>query len=132
MAAVNNRSLGTAGEELAVQYLLKNGCTILKTNYRVGRMGEIDIIALDCEYTCFIEVKSRRSNSYGTPGEAVTPLKQRKIRQLAAIFLSNSRNIGKYARFDVIEIMLPETFNMENLSTTDKLFNCINHIKNAF
>ncbi len=131
MAAVNKRRLGTAGEELAVQYLLKNGCTILKTNYRVGRIGEIDIIALEREYICFIEVKSRRSTSYGTPAEAVTALKQRKIRQLAAMFLSNSSNFEKCARFDVIEIMLPENFNMEN-PINDKLLGCVNHIKNAF
>ncbi len=126
MTDINKRRLGADGEEKAVQYLLKQGYKILKTNFRVGRLGEIDIIAGIGEYICFIEVKTRRSLTYGTPGEAVTASKQKKIKQLASIFLSKTFNAKQYIRFDVIEIILSQ-----EKYTTDEIVS-INHIKNAF
>ncbi len=126
MTGINTRKLGADGEEKAVQYLLEKNYAILKTNYRVGRLGEIDIIARDAEYICFIEVKTRRTGTCGSPGEAVTAAKQRKIHRIAAIYLSNTGSTCACVRFDVIEIIL----------TKDVNFNCviksINHIKNAF
>ncbi len=124
MAGVNTRKLGADGEKKAVQYLLENEYEILKTNYRVGRLGEIDIIARDAEYICFIEVKTRRSDTCGSPGESVTTAKQRKIHQIAAIYLSNTGNTYKCVRFDVLEIQLTKD--------TKSIIKSINHIKNAF
>ncbi len=126
MTDLNKRRLGADGEEIAVQFLLEQNYKILKTNFRVGRLGEIDIIARFGEYICFIEVKTRRSLNYGTPGEAVTALKQKKIKQLASIFLSKTFNANQYIRFDVIEIILSQQKN-----TTDEIVS-INHIINAF
>lgn len=126
MAGMNTRKLGTVGEEKAVTYLLQNNYTILEKNYRVGRLGEIDIIARDAEYICFIEVKTRRSDTFGTPGESVTIPKQKKIHRIAAIYLSNMRSTKEYIRFDVIEIILSH-----GVASTDILKN-LNHIKNAF
>ena len=125
MAEKNNRKTGAESEFHAVKYLREKNYSILKTNFRVGRLGEIDIIARNEEYICFIEVKSRRSNTFGTPGEAVTPSKQKKIRQLASIYLANSNYANNCIRFDVIEIILSEqgdTFEIKS----------INLIKNAF
>ncbi len=126
MTDLNKRRLGADGEEKAVQFLQKQNYKILKTNFRVGRLGEIDIIAGIGEYICFIEVKTRRSLTYGTPGEAVTALKQKKIKQLASIFLSKTFNTNQYIRFDVIEIILTQQKN-----TSDEIVS-INHIINAF
>ena len=126
MTHLNKRRLGADGEGKAVQFLLKQNYKILKTNFRVGRLGEIDIIARIGEYICFIEVKTRRSLKYGTPGEAVTALKQKKIKQLASIFLSKKFNANQYIRFDVIEIILSQQKN-----TTEEIVS-INHIINAF
>lgn len=123
-AGVNTRKLGADGEKKAVQYLLENEYEILKTNYRVGRLGEIDIIARDAEYICFIEVKTRRSDTCGSPGESVTTAKQRKIHQIAAIYLSNTGTTYKCVRFDVIEILLTKD--------TKSIIKSINHIKDAF
>lgn len=126
MTDLNKRRLGADGEEKAVQFLLKQNYKILKTNFRVGRLGEIDIIARNAEYICFIEVKTRRSLTYGTPGEAVTAMKRKKIKQLASIFLSKTINSNQYIRFDVIEIILSQQKN-----TSDEIVS-INHIINAF
>ena len=125
MAEKNNRKTGAEAEAQAVQFLKEKNYSILKTNYRVGRFGEIDIIASCDEYICFIEVKSRRSSTFGTPGEAVTPSKQKKIRQLASIYLANSNYLNNCTRFDVIEIILSEHAGTSEIKS-------INHITNAF
>jgi len=123
---LNKRRLGADGEEKAVRYLLSKNYEILKTNFRVGRLGEIDIIARIGEYICFIEVKTRRYLNYGTPGEAVTALKQKKIKQLASVYLSKTSNVNQKIRFDVIEVFLSQQKNSINETES------INHITNAF
>lgn len=126
MTDANKREIGAVGEREADEFLQKNGYTILKTNYRVGRLGEIDIIANDNEYICFIEVKTRRTSTFGSPGEAVTKTKQQKIRQIAAIYLTNTRKMDSKVRFDVVEILMNKT--MENANSIKS----INLIKDAF
>jgi len=125
MTSRNTRSMGTEGEQRAVEFLVANHYSILKTNYRVGRIGEIDIIAKDAEYICFIEVKTRRSFSFGVPSEAVTFPKQEKIKLIASIYLSNTGNMNKCVRFDVVEIL------MKNSNGINEIQN-INLIRNAF
>ncbi len=126
MTDTNKRQIGAAGEKEAAEFLQRNGYTILKTNYRVGRLGEIDIIANEEEYTCFIEVKTRRTSTFGTPGEAVTRTKQQKIRQIATIYLTNTRKMDTKVRFDVIEILMDKTMgSLNNVKS-------INLIKDAF
>ncbi len=122
MANKNTRAIGTEGEQRAARFLTANGFTILKVNYRVGRIGEIDIIAREAEYICFIEVKTRKSYSFGIPSEAVTIKKQEKIKLLAAIYLTNTGNIEERIRFDIVEILMKD-----NNGTNE-----INLIKNAF
>ncbi len=126
MTDANKREIGAVGEREAGEFLQRNGYTILKTNYRVGRLGEIDIIANDNEYICFIEVKTRRTSTFGSPGEAVTKTKQQKIRQIAAIYLTNTRKMDSKVRFDVVEILMNKT--MENANSIKS----INLIKDAF
>ncbi len=126
MTDANKREIGAVGEREAAEFLQRNGYTIVKTNYRVGRLGEIDIIANDNEYICFIEVKTRRTSTFGSPGEAVTKTKQQKIRQIAAIYLTNTRKMDSKVRFDVVEILMNKT--MENANSIKS----INLIKDAF
>jgi putative endonuclease len=107
--------LGRAGEKLAVDFLKKKGFKILKTNYKTV-VGEIDIIVQDKEYIVFIEVKTRSSDSYGVPAEAVDRKKQEKYYKTATFYLQKEKKTDANCRFDVIEI--------ENGQ--------INHIFNAF
>jgi len=100
----NKRSLGTEKEELAVSYLTKQNADILVRNFYF-RGGEIDLIAKDGEYVCFIEVKYRKSNRFGAPEEAVTLSKQRKIIQGARYYLYCNRYPSDTpCRFDVISV----------------------------
>ncbi len=102
---MNNRSFGAVGEKIAADYLEDNGFTILDKNFRSGRFGEIDIIAAEREYLCFVEVKTRTSSLYGTPIEAVGYEKRKKIKALAWIYIKQ-KNLGeKNMRFDIVEVI---------------------------
>ncbi len=107
--------MGRAGEKRAVDFLKKKGFKILKTNYKVP-VGEIDIIAEDDGVIVFIEVKTRSSDNYGNPCEAVDRKKQEKYYLTATFYLQKEKKTDRECRFDVIEI--------ENGQ--------INHIFNAF
>ena len=117
---MNKRSFGSIGENLADDYLVKNGFTNLERNYRAGRLGEIDIIASENGYVCFVEVKTRTSNLFGTPIESVGYEKRKKIKILAWIYLKDKKLVDKNIRFDIVEVMgkrisdefLPEKINL--------------------
>ena len=70
---------GRRGEDAACAYLLRHGYSIVERNYRCRR-GEIDIIAAKDGGAVFVELKTRRSLKFGTPGMAVTYAKQQNIR----------------------------------------------------
>lgn len=95
--------LGKNGEQLARDYLVREGFQILESNW-TSEVGEIDIIALKQDLLCFIEVKTRSSTAYGHPEEAVTIEKQRKIGMLAEQYLEQS-NRDYSARFDIISVI---------------------------
>jgi len=75
-------ALGRQGEQLAAEYLERIGFRILDRNYRCSR-GEIDIVAADRRMLVACEVKTRSDVRYGTPIEAVTSQKLRRLRHLA-------------------------------------------------
>ncbi len=102
---MNKRSFGGVGEQLAAEYLEKSGFIILDRNYRSGRFGEIDIVAVEKEFLCFIEVKTRTSSYFGTPAQAVGHAKRQKLRALAWIYIKH-KNLGeRNMRFDIVEVM---------------------------
>ena len=72
---VHKKVLGKRGEKLVCEYLEKQGCKILKKNYRTP-FGEADIVLLDGDEVAFVEVKTRTSDKYGTPAEAVVRKKR--------------------------------------------------------
>ena len=94
---------GKNGEELAVQYLEKQGYIIVARNYRL-RIGEIDIIARDGEFLVFVEVKTRRSNRFGSPFEAVDFRKQQQIIRVARMYLARHGGENCAVRFDVVAV----------------------------
>ena len=113
-----HRSIGAQGESDAADYLRGKGAEILQMNYRTP-YGEIDVIAIMDGTLVFCEVKRRSGNLRGTPAEAVTPAKQRKIIRAAEIFLA--RHPAEIpVRFDVIEIApglfrhIPAAFDASN------------------
>jgi len=112
--SVNKRQMGTSYELKAENYLREKGYKILETNFR-NRSGEIDIIAKDGEYFCFIEVKYRTTNDYGNPLEAVTVHKQNQIRKVALYYLmKNKLSEWTPCRFDVIAFEGEKMTHLEN------------------
>lgn len=97
------KSLGVSGEDVAVEYLRKNGYTILKRNYKTP-LGEADIIARDKDTIIFIEVKARSSDAFGQPFEAVNHRKQEKLKKIALYYLKHNK-IELPVRFDIVSII---------------------------
>jgi putative endonuclease len=102
-----NRQLGDYGERLACRYLTEIGFTVVERNWRCAR-GEIDIIAVDGQCLVICEVKTRRSEAFGAPFEAVTPTKARRLRRLAGLWLAQAKDEARQGddlRIDVISIL---------------------------
>lgn len=109
MARTPKQQLGDAYEKKACQLFYDNGYKIVATNYRVHRVGEIDIIAyhsLSDTLVC-CEVKARSSQEYGLACEQVGKVKQQKLIQTLWHFLMNNEAYHKSdVRFDVMAIDL--------------------------
>lgn len=99
-----NLYLGKRGEETAIGLLQENGYKILSKNYKT-KLGEIDIVARDKDTICFIEVKTRQSDKFGLPSEAISAFKQRQISKAALAFLKEKNLMDKRARFDIVSII---------------------------
>ena len=99
----SNLYLGNCGEEAALRFLKVSGYRILARNYK-SKLGEIDIVAKDRDTICFVEVKTRSSDKFGLPQEALSNFKQRQIAKAALNFLKENKLLDKKARFDVVSV----------------------------
>lgn len=112
------QEIGQKGEDKATKYLKFKGYKILDRNYR-SKYGEIDLICQDKDRIVFVEVKTKSHPAFGSPLAAVDSRKQKKLRNLALLWLSEKGWFGKREiRFDVIGIR-------EDISELE-------HIENAF
>ncbi|KKS68955.1 YraN family protein [Candidatus Daviesbacteria bacterium RIFCSPLOWO2_01_FULL_43_38] len=100
---MNHKSIGDAGEEIACNYLKRQGYKILEKNFRI-RGGEIDIVAQDRDYLVFVEVKTRYSHEYGLPVESMTPWKIKHILKTAKFYLQKINWGDNPYRLDFISI----------------------------
>ena len=98
------RGVGQKWEALAAKHLRREGYKLRERNFR-ARSGEIDLIAEENGVLCFIEVKGRRGTGFGTPAEAVTLEKQRRIARAAEQYLAVKRLGSPPCRFDVVAIL---------------------------
>ena len=95
--------LGQQGETAAADFLRTRGYSIEARNFRT-KLGEIDIVATCQGQFVFIEVKTRRTATYGTPAQAVDYRKQQKIISVAECYLRQKKLSDVPCRFDVIEV----------------------------
>ncbi len=116
----DNLTLGARGEAIAAAYLKGQKFTVVERNFRC-KAGEVDIVARDGTTIVFVEVKTRRTLSFGPPQASVTLFKQRQISKVALVWLAKRRLQEANARFDVVAILLRE-----------HEVPAIEHIKNAF
>jgi len=110
-------SLGDRGEALAAAHLRRNGYRLILSNFKVpvGRnskgvqvTGEIDIIALDGETLCFVEVKTRRSDDFTPIITNINLLKQRQITRTAKVYRRIFKIWEMEYRYDVVTVLMPK------------------------
>ena len=101
---MNNRALGTKGEDIACEYLTQNGYEIIARNVHFSKLCEIDIIAKNKNKTIFVEVKTRKTNEFGTPFEAITKTKYSNIKTGVLSYITENK-IKNY-QIDAIGITL--------------------------
>jgi putative endonuclease len=97
--------LGRRGEDLAESVFRRLGFDIVQRNYRCQH-GEIDLIARRGRILVFCEVKTRRTDTWGTPAEAVGFRKQSRLRRLAAVWLADHAVDRVQVRFDVVSVIV--------------------------
>ena len=112
MATAAHR-LGARGEDRAARLYADAGYEILARNWRVPD-GELDLVAGAPGLLVFVEVKTRSSDAFGHPAEAVTPAKQERIHRLAAQFCTTTGERRARHRFDVVAIIGPRIDVLED------------------
>lgn len=110
--------LGRIGEEKAANLLIGKGYRVLERNWKIGDL-EMDIIAQDGDTIVFVEVKTRKSDRWGNPEQAVDEIRKRRLTACANAYLKYNRLDNPW-RFDIISIVL-----------NDERYE-VNHIEEAF
>nr|WP_321221145.1 YraN family protein [uncultured Psychroserpens sp.] len=114
----DHNELGKKGEELAVNFLLKNDYEILAKNY-VYQKAEVDIIAKKDNILAIVEVKTRTSKDFGDPQQFLKPKQIQRIIKAVDYFV-NDNSMDVDVRFDIIAIVL----NKKGMS--------LEHLEDAF
>ena len=99
----SRRKLGIWGENEAERFLIELGYSIIGRNVRTS-YGEIDIVAHKDGFVVFIEVKTRTTQSFGTPEDSITVAKRERLIQSAAAYLQNHPEMENSWQIDVISI----------------------------
>ncbi|VGO12739.1 hypothetical protein PDESU_01293 [Pontiella desulfatans] len=111
---------GRWGEQQAARLLKSKGWKIVGERVRVGKHDEIDIIAEDAPALVFVEVKTRKNETYGRPFSAVNTEKKKRLSRAAVAYLKKKKIKPDYIRFDVVEVIgepdgdAPEIRHIEN------------------
>lgn len=113
MKNFNKIKIGIKGENVATDYLLQKGYTIMEKNWRYKNF-EIDIIAMQKNKLHFVEVKTRTTQQFGNPEESIDARKMNALKRAAEAYLLTN-NIQTYIQFDVIAIKL-------NVNTAEEIF----------
>ncbi|GLZ41481.1 YraN family protein [Actinokineospora sp. NBRC 105648] len=99
--------LGRRGEDIAARHLERTGLVVLDRNWRC-ELGELDLVCAERADLVFCEVKTRTGTDFGSPAEAVTDDKARRIRRLAGRWRLDHGIGHRAVRFDIVSVLLPE------------------------
>lgn len=118
--------LGRRGEALAESFLKRKGYKILEKNW-TGKTGELDLIAEDKKTIVFVEVKTRATETFGAPVEAVDNRKQKHMISVAKEYLQKSKKAKAASRFDVVSVRIKAGTLFQRMKGPE-----IEHLENAF
>ncbi len=102
---MKRRETGILGEKLARRFVESRGYRVIETNYRCPQ-GEIDIVATLHEVLVFIEVRTKKSLSFGSPEESITPAKREHLRAAAENYRHEKNRRNSPWRIDVVALEL--------------------------
>jgi putative endonuclease len=111
---MRSHELGKWGEDVAAEYLQSKGFIILDRNWRCED-GELDIVALDGEAIVVVEVRTRSSDTYGTPEESLTSQKRRHLQNAALAYLQKKDRLDAVWRIDVVAIDAHRSGDLERI-----------------
>ncbi len=117
---MNQKSLGSLGENLALKHLKSKGYKILQRNFH-SQFGEIDFVALEGGDLVFVEVKTRRSQSFGAPEEAITSWKIEKIIKAGEYFQLLHPELPRSLRLDGLVIEINNQGKLERIEILKNL-----------
>ena len=112
------KKTGAYGEALAEKHLVEQGYEIIAKNWRCSE-GELDLVAKQADTLVFVEVRTRRGHTLGSPEESITRSKQEKLIQLAYAFLDQYFDPDCAWRIDVIAIVLDHQQHLIRLNHID-------------
>ena len=128
--------IASLGEDVACDYLKKKGYKIIERNFR-KKYQEIDIIAIQGSTRStgsgqakltpggstlvFVEVKTRRSNSFGSPFESIAPWKLKHLVRLAQFYKQLHPHLPDFMRIDAIGIILSSNNKLEKLEHLENI-----------
>jgi putative endonuclease len=105
VAKSNLKFIGNMGEREVAAYLQTKSLVILDKNWRI-KGGELDLICEEAGTIVFVEVKTRTSNIYGTPFDAITPEKAFRLQRLALAWMAMNHRWGQEYRIDVVGVWM--------------------------
>lgn len=123
---IKSHDVGRQGEQIAAAILKRKGFQAVASNWRYGKLGEIDLVVFHPadKLLIFVEVKTRRNHRYGEPVEAVDPRKQAQLALLAEAFIAAHPDIQAEAfRFDVISVLFPGQGRAADITHIEDAFN---------
>jgi putative endonuclease len=97
---------GERGEALAARFLEAQGLTVLTKNWRCPK-GELDLVLTDGRTLVICEVKTRTTDNFGAPAEAVDNAKAARIRELARRWRVHHGVPFVETRYDIVSVLWP-------------------------
>lgn len=108
------------GEDLACDYLRSKGYKIIERNFR-QKYQEVDIVAIKNSILVFVEVKTRRSNSFGSPFDAIAHWKLNHLVRLAQFYKKLHPNLPEDIRIDAVGIILTQENKLESIEHLENI-----------
>lgn len=102
--AATRGARGREAESAAAAWLEGQGYRVIDRNHRTRR-GEVDLVCEEGETLCFVEVRSRATELFGTPAESIDRAKTMKVVRAAKDWALRNEALERSIRFDVVAVL---------------------------